>query len=537
MDTFKLKRGNSIIELEKNENLMAFKSNGQDNLKSFLKAVAPEVNYEKGSHLAGFQLASVASSDMLEDTLDTLRQTSVINVGSHVYNTLESEAPYIPTGKITLRFNEGVGEEEQNNLLDKYKLEVLSSRTQPESDDDTRTYIVGVTPDSPNPLKVAAELQQMKIIKLAEPDLATPGRLAFQFPTDDLLPEQWHLLNTGVQFGTSLGLKAGADARVVKAWQKALSLGDRSCIISVIDDGFDLSHPDLSTTNKIVSARDFENRSADPAPKNFIPGTGDWHGTACAGVATGSSNGKGVVGAAPNCRLMPVRWGKYLSDASVEEWFGYVAREGAWIVSCSWGASDPRYVMSTLQREAIARCAKSGRNGLGCVIVFAAGNDGRPVSGFAIHPDVIAVAASNSRDERSDYSNYGEQISVCAPSNGSGGRGILTSDVTGQYDYNGFTYDSGYGPGDYTKTFGGTSSATPLVAGICALVLSADPALTSKQVKKIIEHTARQIGDKNTYTNGHSPYFGYGCIDAEAAVGYTLKVRGNLSAKKNKDKA
>ena len=146
---------------------------------------------------------------------------------------------------------------------------------------------------------------------------------------------------------------------------------------------------------------------------------------------------------------------------------------------------------------------RNGRNGLGCVIVFAAGNsnhdindpDGGTVDGFATHPDVIAVAACNSRDERSNYSNFGKEISLCAPSSGMGGRGILTSDVRGTFQFHGVTYEAGYEAGDYTRTFGGTSSATPLVAGICALLLSVNPALTAKQVKEILESTARRIGD------------------------------------------
>ena len=79
--------------------------------------------------------------------------------------------------------------------------------------------------------------------------------------------------------------------------------------------------------------------------------------------------------------------------------------------------------------------------------------------------------------------------------------------------------DAGYAAGDYTATFGGTSSATPLVAGVCGLVLAVNPALSAAEVKQIVQETARKIGDPADYgANGHSQAFGYGCIDAAAAV-------------------
>jgi subtilisin family serine protease len=161
--------------------------------------------------------------------------------------------------------------------------------------------------------------------------------------------------------------------------------------------------------------------------------------------------------------------------------------------------------------------------------VFAAGNEdsdvndpaGGTVSGFAIHPDVIAVAASTSRDQRSHYSNFGREISVCAPSSGAGGWGILTSDVRGVDPGTGQAL--GYTDGDYESDFGGTSSACPLVAGVAALVLSVNPALTAAQVKALLQRTARRIGPKSAYdASGHSVHFGHGCVDARAAVAAAL---------------
>jgi subtilisin family serine protease len=538
MDNYILKRGNSTIELQKNEDLIALKptktKSGSMLLKSFINE--PLIKNTE-ARLGGFQIVSVKNKTH-EKTLDSLRENSSVAVGSHVYNTPESNVPFVPTGKITIRFNENTNEDQQNEIIDNYKLQILNTRVKENPDGSkNQTYIVSVTKESPNPLKVAYELQQLDTIKLAEPDLATTGKLkGFNLPTDDLLAEQWHLSNTGIApDGSTLGLKKGADANVIKAWEKLKSLGSPDCIVAIIDDGFDLSHPDFKTPNKIISPWDFEYNSKNPTPKTFEPDSGDWHGTSCAGVAVGASNGKGVVGAAPDCRLMPVRWSAELSDESIEEWFGYVTTQGASIVSCSWGAEDNNYVLSTRQHEAIEDCAKKGRNGFGCVIVFAAGNSNHDVNdpkkntvdGFAIHPDVICVAASTSRDQKADYSNYGKEINICAPSSGSGGRGILTADVTGSYKLGKATYFSGYDESDYTRDFGGTSSATPLVSGICALILSANPNLKATDVKRILEKTARKIGNATSYKNGRSPHFGFGCVDAEAAVAFALNEKAN----------
>ena len=167
------------------------------------------------------------------------------------------------------------------------------------------------------------------------------------------------------------------------------------------------------------------------------------------------------------------------------------------------------------------------------MIVFAAGNSHcdinaqETLNGFAIHPEVLAVSASTSMDEFADTSNYGSDIAVCAPSFGIGGWRVTTSDVDGFYvDAQGRRQPMGYGDGAYIETFDGTSSACPLVAGICALVLSANPELAAREVRQIVKATARQIGTEQEYdASGHSKKFGFGCIDAESAVKEAIRLR------------
>lgn len=542
MEPITLKRGGRTIQLVKSEHLIALKA-ASDSGISMVLAMEPAKlqQVDTGVSLGGFRIVNINSPiNKFEHTLDRMRLNNLVAEGSHVYHTPGSTVPIVPTGRITLRFSATATSEQQQEILDKHKLQIIDTRLRSNPDSSTTaTYIVRTTLASLNPLKVAYSLQQEDIVLLADPDLATKAKLTeFRIPSDPLLKEQWHLRNTGEQFGTSIGLKVGADADVVSAWTRAQTLGSPSCIVAVIDDGFDVTHPDLSGNGKIHSPWDFTTNTIDPSPKHFHPNEShaEYHGTSCAGVAIGNANGAGIVGVAPDCSFMPIRWGEDLSDESIEKWFDYAAKCGAWIVSCSWKSSEENYVLSDSQREAIERCALEGRNGLGCVVVFAAGNENSDindpqagtVNGFAIHPNVIAVAACNSRDNRSDYSNFGKEVSVCAPSSGSGGRGILTSDVRGQYQYNGRTYDAGYEAGDFTKTFGGTSSATPLVAGVCALILSVSPTLTSTEVKRILEKTARRIGQQSDYTNGHSHLYGYGCVDADAALEEAMKNNGGI---------
>jgi subtilisin-like proprotein convertase family protein len=219
---------------------------------------------------------------------------------------------------------------------------------------------------------------------------------------------------------------------------------------------------------------------------------------------------------------MPVRTSGWLSDTSIEDLFQYAIDNNADVISCSWKASGAYFPLSTRMNGIIHKAATQGRqNGKGCVILFAAGNESAPLNdrlnnvnyhqGFALHPDVIAVAASNSLDEQSNYSNYGPELTICAPSSGSPGKGIVTTDRRGGH---------GYSSGDYTFSFGGTSSSTPLCAGLAGLILSVDPDLTSAEVRNIIMNTADKIdpsgGQYNT--NGHSPIYGHGRINAEAAV-------------------
>jgi len=432
-----------------------------------------------------------------------------------VYHTSDDGVPFVPTGTIYMSFADGVDQAEAESVLQRHSLVVLKA--------ERDGYVtVGTKADT---VELCAVLQAEPAVNVAEPDLVTPKTPAQHLlPEDRLFGKHWHLNNTGKHGGQTFGYKAGADARVVEAWYALGSLGSDTAIIGIVDDGFDLTHPDLR--GKAVLPWDVSSNTANVGPGDPAGGARDWHGTACAGVACGKANGGDIVGAAPNARLMPLRMGPDIDSEALARVFDYITVNGAWVVNCSWGPKAARYPICERLINAITRCVKEGRNGLGTPVLFAAGNsnvsinDALHLNGFAIHPLVMAVSSSTSLDQRSDTSNFGSEISLCAPSSGGGGWAIVTSDVTGTWlDTNGIVWPRGYGTGDYHEQFGGTSSSCALVAGICALVLSAAPRLRADELRAILERTARRIGDPQSYgQNGRSVHFGFGCVDAAAAV-------------------
>ncbi|HUN22705.1 MAG TPA: S8 family serine peptidase [Anaerolineales bacterium] len=432
---------------------------------------------------------------------------------AHLYSP--SEHPddlLIPSDSIFAIFDSSVSDQQINTLLVKHGLELM-----PMPEDNTRqgdrAFLLRLTRQSAqNPIKIANALLQIAGVKVAEPDFFANTELFIYRPSDPLFPLQWHLENQG-----GPGLTPGADINAPAAWD--ITRGVRDITVCVIDDAIDVYHPDFSGQNKLNTPYDFQDQGTNPSPEL----DSENHGTACAGIAVAEENGQGGVGVAPGCRLMPVRMTSWISDQTVKTMFEHVRLMGADVISCSWGSSNEYYPLSTNAKNAISRAAKEGRGGKGCVICFAAGNDAVPVqgmmngknylNGFAVHPDVICVAATNSHDQPSEYNNFGAEVWVAAPSSGAGGRRVLTTDrLAGK----------GYETGDYTSSygFGGTSAATPAIAGICALMLSINPNLTANQVKEILRQTAEKVSpDKAKYdASGHSNWVGYGRANAFRAV-------------------
>ncbi len=511
MSELKIKSGKGELLLRKSKNLVGLKSAQK---KDFTKS--RYVKSEVFKNLGGFNVVNLEKeNNSIDDKLDEVRAKKDVKVGTHVYYAHGSTKPLVPTGEIYIIFQDNTSKEEQQIALDEYNLKLVERRS------DER-IIAAVTKNSPNPIKVAHWLQQVSMVKLAEPDLDTfvDEYAPFIAPEDDLLEHQWHLRNNGIVPDINFPIKRGADAKVYDAWSRLGNTGSKNIVIAVIDNGFDKNHPDLK--EKIYKPFDLWNQSGelDQGDPRFT------HGTPCASVAIAASNGNGIVGAAPSAKFMPIS-GTSFSLRATEQMFDYCIKNGADVISCSWGTTDPAFDLNPMKQEVIAKAAREGRNGKGCVIVYAVGNEDLDfVNFYSAHPDVIAVAASTSKDEHASYSNRGREVTICAPSNGDwpilAARASWDEGVsweTGAFRY----YRDGKDRGSSYKHFGGTSSACPLVAGICALILSVNPELKASEVKDIITKTADKIGSPSEYTNGHSKKYGFGRINADKAVAEALR--------------
>lgn len=382
-----------------------------------------------------------------------------------------------------------------------------------------------------NPIKISESLLASKKYKTVEPCLieAKEGRA---IPNDAGFRRQWHLLNNGQGGG-----QPGADCNAVEAWD--YTWGSKDITIAVIDDGFDLDHPDFKIPGKIVAPYDATERDTDPNPSNFREN----HGTSCAGVAAAGRGGGITVGVAPDCTLMPIRNAGRLGDYDEALAFYHAYKNNADVISCSWGPYDAYknevWPLPSLTRFVIDICTTRGRQGKGIPIFFAAGNGNEPLDldGYANYPGVMAVAASTNEDEKAAYSDYGKNVWVIAPSSG-GTLGIFTTDRIGP---EGYDFQS-----DYTDEFGGTSSSCPLVAGVAALMLSANPELTLQDIRDILKNTADKINQDQVTTfqdywgnryddaydeEGHSKVYGWGRVNAGAAVAMAWQMKNaNFSA-------
>lgn len=465
----------------------------------------------------------------------------------HAYRPAGSDGTiYYITDTIIVTFKQPTDQADIEAILHKYALRVYKTYHFRRN-----SFLVQVTDSSgANPIKVANALAAEPTVRSAEPNLVNRFE-AFQpaaIPTDPFFVHQWHL-----QARNEPDIHADASINAVGAW--SITAGSRDIVVAIIDDGFDLTHPDFSGPDKVVHPKDYVDGDAHPFPDSFLS---DFHGTPTAGVALAERNGIGVVGIAHGCALMPVRFPLAADDDFLLSMFTEVGAK-ADVISCSWGPPPVYAPLPSALIDLFSQLAdKGGPRGKGCVICFAAGNYNAPLqdqsnpdgfiwldrangihratfgpieNGFCTHPAVIAVAASTSLNTHAAYSNWGLSIALCAPSNNFHplnpssfvpGRGIWTTDN--------LAFGLGFQPGSqYTSSFGGTSSATPLVAGVAALMLSANPDLSARKVREVLEKTADKIVDpapdlvtgvnRSVYDEaGRCDWFGHGKVNAAAAV-------------------
>lgn len=283
-----------------------------------------------------------------------------------------------------------------------------------------------------------------------------------------------------------------------QAWDLQTGSG---VVVAVIDSGVDYTHPDLAA-NMWVNTDEVAGNGIDDDANGFVDDVRGWdfayddanpmddhyHGTHVAGtVAAVANNGVGVAGVAFNAKIMAVKgldsmgYGGYADLAAAVI---YATDNGADVINASWGGSFSDATLS----NAVAYAQSHG-----VVFVAAAGNSDLNAAGFypVSYPGVIAVAASDSGDNRATFSNWGSRIDVAAP-----GVSIYSTFPGASYNY-----------------LSGTSMASPHVAGVAALVLSKNPSLSVVQVRDVLRAAVDDIG-----APGFDIYTGNGRINALKAV-------------------
>jgi subtilisin family serine protease len=471
-----------------------------------------------------------------------LKKEPGVRFAGRVLKDAQTGTIYVYTENFFVKFKDSIAPQKCAAILKEQQLEVAEKLSFA-----TNAYFAKAPEGTGLDIfKIAETLIELPEIEYCHPELVQEKRFKA------LHPMQWHLGNTKIN-GNPIEQNVQAEA----AWK--ISRG-KGTVIAVIDDGVDIDHPEFNTKGKVVAPRDTIRNSDDPRPRGF----GENHGTACAGVACAAGVGK-ASGVAPDALLMPIRSGG-LGSIAESKAFAWAADNGADVISCSWGPADGdwsnpndplhkvNFPLPDSARLAIDHALKNGRKGKGCVIVWAAGNGNESVDldGYAAYSPIIAVAACNDRGTRSVYSDFGKAIWCAFPSNDIFAPniqptrpltpGIWTTDRSGTRGYNMGVANAensiGDTEGNYTATFGGTSSACPGVAGIVALMLAVNPALTAPQVKNLLKGACDKIDARaGKYdAQGHSLLYGYGRINALKAVQLaqasikpisTLKLSGN----------
>ena len=298
-------------------------------------------------------------------------------------------------------------------------------------------------------------------VEFAEPDwLLTPQQT---LPNDPLFPA-WYLERIDAP----------------NAW--LTTTGNSNITIAILDTGVDTTHPDLVT--KLVPGRNIYNNNDDTRD---VFG----HGTPVAGIAgAASNNGIGVASVAWGCGIMPIR----ISDMSgmatasnIASGLGWAADHGARVANVSY------YVTGSKTISSAARYFQSK----GGVVVAAAGNNGVQETA-PDDPYILTIGATDPQDVLYNYSNRGNNLDLVAPGNN-------TTTLIGGL----------YGAG------GGTSFAAPVVAGVVALMLSANPSLTPAEIVDLLKQNADDLGPA-----GRDSVYGNGRVNAGKAVTAAAAARG-----------
>ncbi|WP_162628020.1 S8 family serine peptidase [Arcticibacterium luteifluviistationis] len=268
-------------------------------------------------------------------------------------------------------------------------------------------------------------------------------------PSDTLYSQQWFL----------------DKIKAPDAWD--VNPGVQDIIVAVVDNAFDITHPDLAAN--LVTGYDVGDNDADPTP----PDASFSHGTHVAGiVAAVNNNITGIASAGNNrVKVMPIKGttnaGGNRAITHGYEGVAYAVNQGAKIISLSWGGAG----FSQLEQDVINDAYANG-----VMVIAAAGNEGNSILQYpAAYEHVVAVASLDIDDGLSSFSSYGAYVDISAP-----GRGILSTIPFNTY-----------------ASFNGTSMATPLVSACAAYLRACFPTLSGDSLETILKITSDNIDNEN----------------------------------------
>lgn len=360
--------------------------------------------------------------------------------------------------------------------------------------------------------EMADEFYQSGVFEYSAPDIMMNHMITCA--NDPYYSNQWNLHNEGQNGGVS-----GIDINYCAA--KQITEGDTNIVVAVIDHGVQFDHPDIHHVYRKHYDTYYVSSESD-----MIYGE---HGTNCAGIiGAWTDNETGIAGIAHVCQIMSISHrliAEPLSDLLFASGFHFALNNSASVISNSW-----RSAPSDILTESIMRTLTEGRNGKGCIVVFATGNSNEEnVLYPACLDGVISVGAMSRCGERKSPvscdnkptwgSNYGEELDLMAP-----GDSVFTTTIDGGYKY-----------------FSGTSAACPHVSGVVSLMLSVNPNLTGDEVYSILCNTAQKVGvydyrrcSNHVHGSWHKEV-GYGLVDAGAAVQRALELKflSNLHVRDN----
>ncbi len=329
-------------------------------------------------------------------------------------------------------------------------------------------------------------------------DLVDPGFM-FNFKSncisDPDFGDQWSLNNTGQNGGTS-----GIDVKACNAWNT--TRGNINVIVAVIDEGIELSHTEFTSNISSISFNTMSGTSPSQVFGN--------HGTHCAGIIGCNQNNNLISGISPEASLMSISNALTVNpniSSQLADGFNFAVNNQASIISNSWGDQGGAAfsnLKSTILETSILNALNNGRNGRGCVVVFAAGNQA-PNMDYpgTFFDDIILVGSIDRNGNRASTSAFGNQLDIVAP-----GVSILSA-----------------GLNNTTRLESGTSMACPMASGIAALILSVNPCLSQKAVHDIICKSGQKVGGVTYNSTSRDPQLGdwhqemgHGLVNAEACV-------------------